>query len=246
MVDSKIPIDTEFDFRQEVGDRDPDIYSPTLKQFHQILWNKTLPNGKSLQITNAKSKYLVGICEDKSIYLSSDSIVHSYWGKARMNKVLIGLDVEVERFRKVNSTIGGYILFPGNQIDGKWTINQARGCHQKIADRFDLTLECIRLHYLNVSHPLDKTLKRYSNFFNLFNDFTGYIKFFLLDDLVDENYSTVKFHTNFEQLFISKPLPQNQSEYRIYAENSKRFVKLRNERIRRWVSDPSNQLDLLP
>ncbi len=241
MVDSKIPIDTEFDFRQEVGDRDPDIYSPTLRRFHQILWNKSLPNGKSLQITNDKGKYLVGTCEGKSINLSSDSIVHSYWGKARMSKVLIGLDDEVAKFRKVNYTVGGYILFPGNQIDGKWTINQARGCHQKIADRFDLTLECIRLHYLNISNPLDKTLKRYSNFFTLFDNFIGYTKFFLLDDLVEKNYSAVRFHTNIEQIFISNPLPQDQDEYRIYAENSKKFVRLRNERINRWVSESSNQ-----
>lgn len=241
MDDSKTSIDTEFDFRQEVGDKDPDIYSPTLKRFHQILWSKTLPNGKSLQITGSKGKYLVGICEDKSINLSSDSIVHSYWGKARMSRILIGLDDEVEKFRKINFTVGGYILFPSNQIDGKWTINQARGCHQKIADRFDLTLECIRLHYLNISNPLDKTLKRYSDFFALFNDFIGYTKFFLLDDLVNTDYSNVKFHTNVEQIFVSNPLPQDQNEYRIYAENSKKFTRLRNERIKRWVSEYTNQ-----
>ena len=234
MVNSKTLIDTEFDFRQEVGDKDPDAYSHTLKQYHQILWNKPLPNGKSLQITSVKSKYLVGICEDKLTYLSSDSIVHSYWGKKRMAQVLIGLDDEVEKFRKVNSTIGGYILFPGKQINRKWTINQARGCNQKIADRFDLTLECIRLHYLNMDNPLEESLKRYSDFFDLFNDFIGYVKFFLLDDLVDTNYSAVKFHTNIEEIFISKPLPQNQNEYLNYAENSKKFVRLRNDRISRW------------
>ena len=77
MVNSKTLIDTEFDFRQEVGGKDPDTYSPTLKQYHQILWNKPLPNGKLLQISHIKSKYLVGICEDVSIELSSDSIINS-------------------------------------------------------------------------------------------------------------------------------------------------------------------------
>ena len=67
MENSKTLIDTEFDFRQEVGDKDPDIHSPTLKQYHQILWNKPLPNGQLLQISSVKSKYLVGTCEDKSI-----------------------------------------------------------------------------------------------------------------------------------------------------------------------------------
>jgi len=36
--------------------------------------------------------------------------------------------------------IGGMIVFPGNRIDGKMTINGARGCYRKISDRFDLTL----------------------------------------------------------------------------------------------------------
>jgi hypothetical protein len=44
----------------------------------------------------------------------------------------------------ISYTIGGMMVFPGNAIDGKWTINQARGCLRKISDRFDLTLECIR------------------------------------------------------------------------------------------------------
>ena len=37
-----------------------------------------------------------------------------------------------------------YGLFPGNQIGRKMTINAARGCHPRINDRFDLTVECIR------------------------------------------------------------------------------------------------------
>lgn len=38
------------------------------------------------------------------------------------------------------------MVFPGNRIDKKMTINQARGCHPRIRDRFDLTVEFIRLH----------------------------------------------------------------------------------------------------
>lgn len=44
-------------------------------------------------------------------------------------------------------TIGSSIVFPGNKVDGKMTINGARGFSSKIADRFDLTLECIRRYY---------------------------------------------------------------------------------------------------
>jgi hypothetical protein len=45
------------------------------------------------------------------------------------------------------STIRAYIIFPKNRIDRKHTINQARGVNILIIDRFDLTLECIRLFY---------------------------------------------------------------------------------------------------
>jgi hypothetical protein len=34
-------------------------------------------------------------------------------------------------------TIGAMMVFPGNRIQGEWTINQARGCLKKISDRFD-------------------------------------------------------------------------------------------------------------
>ena len=56
-------------------------------------------------------------------------------------------ELENEAFRTIAYTIGAMMVFPGNRIDGKMTINQARGCHPRIRDRFDLTVECIRLHY---------------------------------------------------------------------------------------------------
>ena len=79
----------------------------------------------------------------------------------------------------------------GNRIDRKWTINQARGCLRRISDRLDLTLECIRRHYLGLDDPsrLGETLKLYSDFFALFESFRGYVDFFLLQDLVTDDYS---------------------------------------------------------
>lgn len=56
---------------------------------------------------------------------------------------------------------------------------RAHGFHPRIADRFDLTLECIRLHYLGLDNPLAATLLRDSGFFSPFEDFTGYLQFFL-------------------------------------------------------------------
>ena len=77
------------------------------------------------------------------------------------------------------------IIFPKNAVDGGHTINQSRGVNTFIDDRFDLTLECIRRFYLNQASPLYSTLMRYKSFFDLFEDFNGYIDFFFLQDLVD-------------------------------------------------------------
>jgi Family of unknown function (DUF6994) len=78
------------------------------------------------------------------------------------------------------------VVWPGNQIDGKWTINRARGCTGRIADRFDLTVECVRRHYEgDTTHPLADAFGRYRDFLDLFGSFAGYVDFWLLDDLVD-------------------------------------------------------------
>jgi hypothetical protein len=238
MTTLKPPVNTEFDFRQEVGDKDPDIHSPTLKQYHQILWNKPLPNGQVLQISSVKSKYLVGTCEDKSIELSSDSIINSLFKRLNNNSTTSQItkecSSEIKQVQKYGSTIGGFLLFPRRKVDGKLTINAARGFNNKIIDRFDLTLECIRLYFLGLDSPLKKDLERYSEFFSLFNNFEGYVRFFLLDNLVSDNYTRVKLFIDFSQGFIGSPLPKDVDEYRVYAENSLQFVRLRNEKINRW------------
>lgn len=68
-------------------------------------------------------------------------------------------------------TIGSSIVFPGFRVDGKATIKGARGFHPRIADRFDLTLECIRRYYVGQDSPLANALLRYGEFFALFDDF---------------------------------------------------------------------------
>ena len=110
------------------------------------------------------------------------------------------------------------------------TINGARGVNHKIKDRFDLTLECIRLHYLNRTSPLSEVLQRYGVFFSLFKDFKGYVDFFLLQDLIEEDYSSVKLFLPLSA-FGQPPLPSNVEEYLIYKDNMMNFVAARNQRI---------------
>ena len=235
MGEQKLPIDIAFNFYSDSGGKDPDSYSPTLKKYHKLLWSKPLPSGKVFTLSDTESdSYLTYISAQEKISLSSDSISNSYRDKKALSSIVQDLSKEVEEFRNLGSTIGGYILFPNKKIDGKMTINGARGFNQKIADRFDLTLECIRLHYLGMSNPLQDVLSKNTAFFKLFESFAGYVDFFLLQDLVDVNYESIYFFTPIKKMFESSPLPANKEEYLQYMKSSTSFTAKRNERIKAW------------
>jgi len=137
---------------------------------------------------------------------------------------------EIGSFFSICSTIGAYIIFPAKRINNKMTINGARGVNHKIQDRFDLTLECIRRFYLKQQSPLTDVLERNSNFFKLFSDFKGYVDYFLLQDLVERDYMTVKFWSKFDN-FETTPLPKDKDEYLSYKSKLLDFVQARNQRI---------------
>jgi len=229
-------IDTTFNVYSDATGPDPDSSSPTLKKYHKLLWNKSLPNGKVFTLGDETTEtYLSFRSAERVINLSSDSISNSYRDKKKLSEILKDLSTEVEDFLNIGSTLGGYILFPSKKIDGKMTINGARGFNDKIADRFDLTLECIRLHYMNKENPLNEVLTQNASFFELFGSFTGYVDFFLLQDLVTDNYESIKFFTKFEQLFTASPLPESKDEYLQYMKSSTSFTAKRNERIKQWA-----------
>ena len=127
------------------------------------------------------------------------------------------------------------MVWPGYKVGGKMTINGQRGCHPRIRDRFDLTLECIRRHYLHEPSPLGDTLDRYADFFGLFRDFAGYFEFFLLQDLVTEVPLTVKFNMPFDD-FTASPLPATPDAYVAYRKRAIEFIESRNRRIAAHVS----------
>jgi hypothetical protein len=137
---------------------------------------------------------------------------------------------EITAFLTLSYSIGGFLLFPGNRVDNKGTINQDRGTNRQICDRIDLTLESIRLYYMGFDSPLSATFHRYEGYFRLFDSFRGYCEFFLLHDLVVEDFSTVKFFLPF-QSFEKSPLPQSVEEYYVYKNNNMNFLKERNRRI---------------
>lgn len=226
-------IDVTFDFRRDTPDgKDPDDRSPTLRRYHLLLWNKPLPSGVPFELdVTTPGTYLSLRTALGDFGLSSDTIIHSYSQWPRMREIIDQIpSEETEEFMRVGSTIGSRIVFPGFRVDGKMTINQRRGCHPRIWDRFDLTLECIRRHYLGEPSPLDETLARNADFFSLYRDFRGYVEFFLLRDLVNMTDLTPRFFLPFND-FTASPLPATLDEYVIYRRRSTEFVDARNRRM---------------
>ena len=236
---------------------DPDLHSRTLNSYHQKLWSKNLPNGKMMLLQKGREggRLIVKAKEitkqhpeinPNHFVFSSDALGLTFknWRKKidEIDQVFQNLEAgEHEKNFKKCCTIGGYTIFPGKRIDGI-TINAARGgfgTNTQICDRIDLTLECIRLFYLNKpclskkTCPLLDTLTRYKPFFDLFGTFKGYVEFFLFQDLATGDFSEVRFLHPF-QGFKDQEYPKNTNEYRLYMNKMLEFIDLRNSRILDW------------
>jgi len=227
-------IDTTFNFYSDAKGGDPDSTSPTLRKYHKILWSKPLPNGKNFDLSdNKEGAYLYHKSEMGEFFLGSDAITHSYKNQKRKNWIVKQIPEEVNGLFNAGSTIGAYIIFPNKRLNGNHTINQARGVNSFIDDRFDLTLECIRLFYLEQKSPLYDTLLRYKDFFDLFDNFIGFVQFFLLDDLLDEN-KKIKFYLPFDN-FKTRPTFSDINDYQLYKKRVINFINSRNKRIDNYM-----------
>ena len=223
-------IDINFKMYSDANGKDPDFASPTLRDYHRILWSKKLPNGSQFELkTNKSGFYLWHHSELGEYSLGSDAITHSYRKHKSKKWLTEQLTNQVNSVFEIGSTIGGYIVFPNKQVNRKYTINQERGVNKLIDDRFDLTLECIKRFYKGEDSPLYAVLNRYKDYFNLFGDFKGYIDFFLLQDLVDDNYN-IKFYLPFND-FQTPPNFEKIEDYLTYKNGVEIFVSFRNKRI---------------
>lgn len=242
---SKSGIDVTFDFTNDTpdywenfwerndglgaGGNDPDACSKTLQQYHQILWSKQLPNGEKMELSCGHgAEYLTW----NGFRFGSDSITASFRYHCckdllkQVEKELPDYKAFMEQYLRKAYTIGGTIIFPKR----KGSINQARGCHTQIRDRWDLTLECIRRYYQGQESPLYDTLALDKAFFALFGDFKGYVDFFYLQDCVSADYATVNIWMG-EGDFLSDPLPKTTNEYFDWIHQNLAFVEKRNQRI---------------
>jgi len=224
-------IDVTFDVQTDSRGKDPDWASPTLKVYHQLLWSKPLPNGQMMTLETGKDCYLKG----NGIYLGSDSITATF--RNGRNKHFEEFKAAIPNYPEFEKevlsklyTIGGCIIFPQTH----WSMNRARGCHPRICDRWDLTLECIRRFYAGESSPLEKSMQESPEFFEMFGNFKGYVDFFLLQDCVDENYN-VQLWLN-TPLFESNPIPQDIESYKAWVSTQINFAEKRNQRIKEYCT----------
>lgn len=232
-------IDTTFDFRTEIGPgRDPDACSPTLRRYHKLLWSKALPDGQGFTLSDASwSQYLHHKSNLGEFRMTSDTIAATYTLRQNpaVRRILAAFPEQYHAaFRAKAYTIAGFLIFPAN-TPGRTgrTINQDRGCDPRVSDRIDLTLECIRRHYLGQPSPLGSTLARYSDFFALFGGFSDYVDFFLLNDLVSHDASTVRFFLPLN--FDASGLPADADAYLAYREGMIAFLEARSRKIEAYA-----------
>jgi hypothetical protein len=248
MITSIKEIDTNFDFTTDTlnywegADVDPDNASPTLQRYQKLLWSKKLPNGENMVLSEGSgSHYLYW----KNFRFGSDSIINMYTHHKNVyiqnllqevKKTVTHYDEFIENYIKKGYTIGGELIFPKNGIH---SINSRRGTNKLIRDRFDLTMECIRRFYKNEASPLSETLNGNKSFFDLFVNFKGYIDYFLLQDMVSQDYSAINCFLGTAE-FDRDPYPKDTTEWHILYNQQMQFLEKRNKRISEYIDNASN------
>ena len=239
--------DTSFDYRTDKPAKtrpDVDRDSPRLRLDHQLLWTKKLNSGVLFAPTAPSARrngYLIFTDDSEAKHwYGSDAITASYssWLRPRpLVDAIAGL-TEEQRARYLNPpyTLGSAMIWPVRSKD-RPTINQARGFSLLIADRMDLTLECIRRHYVGkLESPLSSVVNAYADFFALFDGFKEFVDFFHFQDLVTPDYSEVLFFLPFDN-FKHRGTPATTEEYVAYREATLDFIERRTRRIAEWLRD---------
>lgn len=200
---------------------DPDVNSYNLYEAHIRVWNIQHKkfNIKDIE-RHGRCRCEIIIKDEKKtkddkIILGSDSIMSIYWHRTYGNMRYLMKEIKdcieisekhsescsdvketnykkfIENYLKQANTIGGFMLFPRHDC----SINQARGMSDRIQDRFDLTLECIRRMYESGfptgSNPLFDMSKEDKEYFEMFGSFENYAKFFCLNKSYDGKHNWV-------------------------------------------------------
>ncbi|UTT70559.1 hypothetical protein NMQ03_05320 [Arthrobacter sp. DNA4] len=246
--------DTSFDYKFDKPAKtkpDADRDSPRLRMHHQLLWTKKLNSGilfAPIAPSVRRNGYLIftdpsGV----SHWYGSDAITNSYstWLRPKaLVSAVAGLDSEQKsRYLHPEYSIGSAMIWPVRSRDLP-TMNTARGLRPRIADRIDLTLECIRRHYAGESDsPLADVIAAYADFFELFDGFQEFVEFFHFQDLVTPGFDEVEFFLPFDN-FRRPGTPATTAEYVTYREASLNFIAGRGRRMAKWVTENCPQIEV--
>jgi hypothetical protein len=223
---------------------DPDVCSEILHGYHKLLWSRPLPDGPRFRLVDVRGqgRYLELVPEvegnKKTFWLRSDAVMPTYtrWTREPVAELCKQINPgDRDKFYRDAYRIGAMMVFP-HDPDGEfgraWTMNQGRGCLVRIADRMDLTLECIRRAYkADYATPLGGVLLRYDNFFNFFGTFDGYVQHFLLQPLLENDGRTVKQLLPFDD-FQRPGWPTTPEEWVRLRDRSVEIINARSDLMR--------------
>lgn len=246
MTRAERDFDAEFNFEADQPRPtrpDADSDSPTLRRYHQRLWSKPLRSGVMFTLvpppTRRDGYVIYTDASGDQLWFGSDAITNSYtrWlrPKALVDSIAALSPEQKTRYLHPPYTIGSAMIWPVRSKD-RPTINQARGTRSAIADRMDLTLECIRRHYQGqADSPLADVLAAYGDFFALFEGFGEFVDFFHFQDLVTPDYQSVRFYLPLED-FSRRGAPLTVDEYVTCMEATLSLIKQRQRRMTEWIA----------
>ena len=216
-------IDIAFDFRTDAKGRDPDPHgqphAPPVPP--ALVEQATTRRGRLRSVGDDSGVYLYDRSSLGEFFLSSDSVMPTFTRWPALKPIIDQFpEQENEDFRTIAYTIGAMMVFPGKR--DRWqTDHQRRAWVQR--ENFRSVRPDARVHPPLLlerrkptrRNPLWPTLSRYADFFALFGDFRGYVSFFLLEDLVTDEFR-VKFFMPFDD-FRPPSVPKDSAPTRSIA-----------------------------
>jgi hypothetical protein len=229
--------------------RDADQSDKRLKASHIELWGRPRPNEVAWGFDSPPRWYMRSIVQlptgPAAWCVGSDNFATTHTNAlTEMARAIPGYE---DGHLHEMCSIGGYLVLPAALGDKrpiaqpvrKWSLNQAKGCDHRIADRIDLTLEAIRLYYAGMTsrdvNPLGDVLDAYGWFFDPFGKgakgFQAYVDFFFLTPFVEDGRVVPLYR---DRLDFDNALPRDPSEYYPYIDAQLTAVKQRNALITQW------------
>lgn len=254
--------DLTFDYETDRPARtkaDADRDSPRLRLDHELLWTKPLRSGVTfapIAPLARREGYLIWTDGSGARHwYGSDAITQSYtrWASPKeLAEAKAALsDEQRTLYLGPPYTIASSTIWPVRSIDLP-TINTARGfgpTGRVLRDRIDLTLECIRRHYVGTENALASVLTAYNDFFSLFEGFPEFTEFFHFQDLVSPDFSAVRSLMCFDEVlaqpaFEREATPTTVEEYVAYREATMKFITRRGNRMADWVEEHHPEVEI--